>query len=185
MINLIIGTIWTIFALLIGYITFTKETSVPVEIIVFLAFLVFGIFLLIKGIKKLIQNQKTEKLGEECYAMVDSIYPTGTRVNNAPEYKANFLVYIPSQNKVEKISEVIGFNPLKYPIQSFVKGKFYENDINIKETVEYNNLPLNIRQKFDYYRRDNSIDTDNNILSEDIITINGVKYKKIENQDQK
>ena len=67
MINLIIGTIWTIFALLIGYITFTKETSGPVEIIVFLAFLAFGIFLLIKGIKKLIQNQKTEKLGEECY----------------------------------------------------------------------------------------------------------------------
>ena len=117
--------------------------------------------------------------------MVDSIYPTSTRVNNAPQYKANFLVYIPSQNKAEKISEVIGFNPLKYPIQSFVKGKFYENDINIKETVEYNNLPLNIRQKFDYYRRDNSIDTDNNILSEDIITINGVKYKKIENQDKK
>lgn len=47
----------------------------------FTIFLPQGIFLLVKGLKKVIKNKKTKKLGAECFAMIEGIYLTGTYMN--------------------------------------------------------------------------------------------------------
>lgn len=138
-------------------------------------FWIIGISIFIKGIKKVIANHKTEKLGEDCYGQVKSVYPNGNYVNNAPEFNADFLVYIQSKNTIEQITEKVGFNANKYPINTFVKGKYYNGDINIKEIVDYNSIPLNISANFSHL-----ISEDTNITGDDIITVNGVRYKKID-----
>ena len=57
----------------------------------------------------------------------------GSYVNDAPEYQADVYLYITSEGRTETITEIIGFDPMKYPIKSYVKVKYYQGDINIEE----------------------------------------------------
>ena len=107
--------------------------------------------------------------------MIKNIYPNGNRVNGAPEFNADFLVYVSSKNTIEQVSESVGFNAFKYQPNTFIKGKYYNGDINIKETIDYNSIPLNVRPNFDHLISNNT-----NQTAEEIITVNGVKYKKMD-----
>lgn len=176
MFELCFGIFWCLFTLLFTIPIFTSSEGIDLFLIIFIGiFWAVGISLLVKGLKKVITNHNTEKLGEECYALIKNVYPNGNRVNGTPEFNADFLVYISSKNTVEQVSEKIGYNAFKYQPNTFVKGKYYNGDINIKETIEYNSIPLNIRPNFDYLIHSNT-----NQLAEDIITVNGIKYKKID-----
>ena len=149
----------------------TKEVNL-FAILVIGRFWIIGIVILVKGIKKVVANHKTEKFGEECYALIKSVYRNGNKVNHRPQFNAEFLVYVPSKNTLEQVTEDIGFNNGRYQVDTFVKGKYYNGDINVKEVVDYNTLPLNIRPSFEQLM---SKDTNS-----DIITIDGVKYKRID-----
>lgn len=176
MFELCFGIFWCLITLLCTIPIFKSSEGIDLFIILFIGiFWVVGIFLLVKGLKKVITNHNTETLGEECYAMISNIYPNGNRVNGAPEFNADFLVYVSSKNTIEQVSESIGFKAFKYQLNTFIKGKHYNGDINIKETIDYNSIPLNIRPNFDHLISNNT-----NQIAEDIITINGVKYKKID-----
>lgn len=168
------GIVWTVFMAIFTLVFVSAGEGLNISLALFLAlFWAIGIFLMVKGIKKVKANRNTEKLGEECYGMVNRIYPTGTRVNNRPEWQAEFVVYIPSKDSIEYISEVIGFDRRKYLPRSFVKCKYYQNDINIEGSIDFNTIPLNIQPKFDGVKDHFDID------GEDVITVNGEKYKKI------
>lgn len=176
MFELCFGIFWCLFTLLFTIPIFTATGGIDLFSIIFVGiFWAVGIFVLVKGLKKVIINHNTEKLGEECYAIIKNVYPNGNRVNGAPEFNANFLVYVSSKNTIEQVSEKIGFNAFKYQPNTFVKGKYYNGDINIKETIDYNSIPLNIRSNFDHL-----IPSNTNQTTEDIITVNGVKYKKMD-----
>ena len=136
-----------------------------------------GIFILIKGLQKVITNHRTSKLGEECFGQINNCYPTGNRMNGMPEYAIEALVYIPSKNKMENIKETIGFNASKYPIYSFVKCKYYNGDINILKKVNEAQLPLNIKSYFEPYMNNSNSTVD------DIITVNGIRYKRIDDEN--
>ena len=110
---------------------------------------------MINGIKKVIANHKTKVSGEECYGLITDIYPDGNYVVGKAEYRAEIEVYIKEKNSIETILEVIGFNPNKYQINTFVYGKYYEGDFNIIEKVDsYQKLPPNIQQIFQQNRKE-------------------------------
>lgn len=176
MFELIFGCFWSLITsiMIIAYIK--ADEGIDFFLIIILGlFLLIGIFLLVKGLKKIIANKKTEKLGEECYGQVKNIYPNGNSVNNRPQYNVDLLVYIQSKNNMETVTESIGFNANQYQINSFIKGKYYNGDINIKEVIDYNLIPLNVRPNFNHL-----ISTETNTSNADIITVNGVKYKRID-----
>ena len=176
MLELFFGIFWCLLTLLFTIPVFTSSGGIDLFLILFVGiFWAIGIFLLVKGLKKVIANHNTEKLGEECYAMIKNIYPNGNRVNGAPEFNADFLVYVSSKNTIEKVGESVGFNAFKYQPNTFIKGKYYNGDINIKETIDYNSIPLNVRPNFDHLISNNT-----NQTTEEIITVNGVKYKKMD-----
>lgn len=115
-------------------------------------FWIIGIAFLVIGIKKYKTDKNTEEYGEECFAKIRSVYFSGTVVNNRREYKADFLVYIPSERRVKKISETIGFDPMDYPENGYVKVKYYQDDINIKETLSVDFVPKNIKNFIEDYK---------------------------------
>lgn len=172
------GIFWSLMTLIMTIAFARSAEEMQFSLIIFLGlFWLVGISLLVKGLKKIITDNKTEKLGEECYGQIKNIYPNGCYVNNAPEFNADFLIYIQSKNSMERITEKIGFDPNKYQVNSFIKGKYYNGDINIKEVVDYNLIPLNIRPNFDHL-----ISAETNVSGADIITVNGVRYKRIDNE---
>ena len=99
MFEFVFSIIWLIFTGIFTFAGIMSSSSIdPMAIIVIVLFWIIGIFLFIKGLRKVIKNHKTEKYGEECYGIVNNIYPTGTYINHQPEFKADFIVYIPSLN---------------------------------------------------------------------------------------
>lgn len=116
----------------------------------FLAFYITALASIFKGIKRILIDKKTDKKGIECYGRIISISESGTYLNGKPEYKAEFLVYVYIENITKNIYETIGFNKEKYPLGSYVKLKYYNNDINIIELIENtNNIPENILKYLD------------------------------------
>lgn len=170
---LVFGIIWTLFSSLFLIIPLVAGEGFDLFIIIPVLFIGIGIFLITISAKKIIKNKKTDKYGEICYGIIQSIYNSGTYINGVPELKADVLVYFESQNKIENVSEIIGMGKPKYNINSVVKLKYYEGDINfIEEVTNFDYLSENIRIFID----NNKINTDNN----DIIEINGIKYKRID-----
>lgn len=172
MFELVFGIFWTLFSLFMFFIVlFSKAGMSAVLFLVF--FIAIGVFLIVKGLTKVVRNYKTSKNGEECFGIIKNVYESGTYINDSAEYKADVIVYIESLGKVEIISEVIGFNLSKFPVGSYVKLKYYNGDINILDVVDYNSISENSK----YYLKNE----ESNIEKvEDIITVNGVKYKKMD-----
>ena len=118
--------------------------------------------------------KKTEKYGEICYGIVTNVYPDGSYVNNAPEYQADVYLYITSEGRTDTITEIIGFDPMKYPTKSYVKVKYYQGDINIIEGLNsIKDVPMATQRYFKEYE-------DFREQAEDIIIVNGKKYKRID-----
>lgn len=170
---LIFGIVWTLFSSLFLIIPILAGEGFDLFIIIPLLFIVIGIVMIVISSKKIIRDKKTDKYGEIGYGIIQSIYNSGTYINGVPELKADVLVYLESQNRVETISEIIGMGRPKYQINAVVKLKYYNDDINfIEEVTNYDYLSENIRIFID----NNKTNVDNN----DIIEINGAKYKRID-----
>jgi len=169
---IIFGAIWTA---IIAFITFiilfisgmtqnviestdaSSTIGISVALIPMLAFMsifwAIGIIILVIGIKKYKTDKATEKFGDECYAKIVNVYPSGTTVNGRREFKADFLVYVSMSRAVKKIAEIIGFDPVDFPVNSYARVKYYNNDINIKEIISVNSVPVNIRDAIESYKK--------------------------------
>lgn len=170
---LIFGIVWTLFSALFLIIPILAGEGFDLFIIIPLLFIAIGIVMIVISSKKIIRDKKTDKYGEIGYGIIQSVYNSGTYINGVPELKADVLVYLESQNRVETISEIIGMGRPKYQINAVVKLKYYNGDINfIEEVTNYDYLSENIRIFID----NNKTNVDNN----DIIEINGAKYKRID-----
>lgn len=201
MFELVFGIIWTAFTAFMtfmfygiaGEITVNGVLTSHEEFITLLwpklffgIFWLVGIFLIVTGLRKLIRDGRTEKQGEICYGMVENVYPSGSYVNGQPLYKADVLVFIPSENREATISENIGFKSYDYPVQSFVKVKYFNNDINIKERLSLEKVPLDIKERFISNRTqpiENYQVTNTNITqgpTPDLIVVDGVTYKRVD-----
>ena len=178
------GLLWLIITTLFTIPILISQNNLDIFLILFiLLFWAIGIFFVTKGIKKIITNRKTEKYGEDCFGRVKNIYPNGTMINHRPMYNIDVDVYIPSKQTMITITEEIGMDIGKYPLESIVKIKYYNNDINIKEVVDYNSIPLKIREYFERYESSTNTQTTNvNTSTEvaDVVTINGVQYKRMD-----
>lgn len=132
-------------------------------------FWVVGLFMIGWGLTKIIKNTLTKVKGEECYGRITNVYKSGAYVNDRPELKADFLVYMPSIQDTQILSETIGFNRYKYPIGSYVRLKHYNGDINIEGIIDEFELPSDAKYHFDELPLANQND-------QDTIVIDGVEY---------
>ena len=175
------GLLWLIITTLFTIPILISQNNLDIFLILFiLLFWAIGIFFVTKGIKKIITNRKTEKYGEDCFGRVKNIYQNGTMINHRPMYNIDVDVYIPSKQTMITITEEIGMDIGKYPLESIVKIKYYNNDINIKEVVDYNSIPLNIRDYFEKYESSTNTQTTNVNTSTEVADINGVQYKRMD-----
>ena len=149
MFDLIFGLFWTIFSSLIFFpLLFTDDSEVTLGLIFFaLLFEGVGIWMLTKGIKRVVTDRKTDKYGVTTYGIVTAIRKTGCYINEIPELKAEILAYVPSEGTVKVFNEIIGLAPAKYETGTFVLLNQYENDVNIIESTEECFIPRDIFEK--------------------------------------
>lgn len=143
-------------------------------------FEIIGIIVFGMGVRKFVKNKKTNKYGIECFGKVLDNSIVNMYTNGRPEYKASILVYIENENKTEVVEEIIGFERVLYPINSYVKVKYYKGDINfIESNIKYEQLSYNAQ----YILKNDVIESnelDNSLDSEDEVTINGHKYRRVD-----
>lgn len=193
MFEIIFGSFWTAITAFITIATYTAEhvTVNDVEYTqaefstmlfpkVFLGIFWFiGLFMLYTGLKKIIKNHNTNVYGEIVYGKICNIYNSGTYINEVPELKADFLIYVPSEWGTKVVSEVIGLDNIKncYQIGDYVEVKYYNNDINIIRTVTEDELPYEARPELVSYKSPAELEKEKfNNKSDDSIYINGEEY---------
>lgn len=162
---ILFGLFWTLISGIMTVAWFSFPNTPFFVKLMMSFFLAIGIFILAIGIKQIIRDTLTSKKGEECYGRLLKIYPSGTYINEQPELKADFAVFLPTENQVEIISEVIGMNDYKFPLGSYWKLKHYNGDINILNQVTKDELPYGTTDAINAYS---------------IVEIDGTKYQRID-----
>ena len=190
MFELKFGMIWEAIVLIIS-VAFLSDivaggeeaiALIPISLFLLL-FHGIGIFLLFVGIKKVVANRKTEKYGEECFGKIIDIHPNGNSVNGRKELAAVISVFIPTEGQSRDFKEVVGMGTSPYEIGDYIKGKFFNNDVNIMEKVYPDYLPVNVRNALEVIPTSKPLSPRNApdviYVSEDIILVDGVRYQKI------
>lgn len=144
--ELIFGIVWLILVVPMSISVIIIQPSV---IAFFSIFYIVGICFVVRGVKRVTADKKTDKNGEICYGRIKNISSTGTSVNGRQELKATICSYIPSLNEEKILDEVIGFDYNKYAIGDYVKLKYYNNDVNIIEKVSNQEVPQNVLALYD------------------------------------
>lgn len=130
-----------------------------------------GISMIRQGYKEYKANKETDLYGEECYAKIINVYESGSYVNDNPEYKADMIVYIPSNGEVLKLAETVGFNYSLFKPGTIVSGKYYNGDININKESSGITLPYEADEKIKAFMKHYNISDPANV-----IVIDGVEY---------
>lgn len=193
MFELFFGLFWEAITTFIS-VTFLATGGITQEgslflIIFFTVFHAIGIFMLVKGIRKIIRDNKTNKLGEECYGCVIDLHPNGNYVNGSPQLNAKVLIYVKSEAQTKEIEEYAGTGISKYNVGEYIKVKYYNNDINFIGKVTENEIPLDVKNYI--YRETPPIvppqaqtpQQQGPIVyyeSQDIVQVDGVRYKRID-----
>lgn len=174
------GLIWTLFtSIIFGFVIFVPaderngaEMSFGLGLF-FLLFEAIGIFMLVSGIKQILKDKKTSKYGIEAYGRILRIFPTGASANGVPELQAEIGTYIPDTGETREFTEITGFKPL-YDVGDYLLLKYYEDDVNIVQRLEKNEVPVHFLEIINskYLTK----------IDKDIIEIDGVKYKRIDDE---
>ena len=142
------GILWTLFVtpifIMCLVIPGEQRNGVDMSPTLFMFFMFFeaiGLYLLVSGIKQVKKDRKTNELGEITYGQIISIYGTGASSNGKDELQAEIKTYLPNENVIKSINEIIGFPPIDYNVGDFVQLKYYEGDINIVQVVSENTIP--------------------------------------------
>lgn len=180
MFKLIFGSMWMFIVVICTVVFFSAFSfgsgygSIPIFFVLFISiFWIIGLYFLISGIKQIVRDRKTENLGEECFGKILNVYPSGTYINNIPELKADISVYIPSEGKVEIVSEILGIKGYNFPQGSIFKLKYYEGDVNIIKRADEYEVPSNVLDML-------GASDNNQYANNDVIEINGERYMKID-----
>ena len=191
MFEVLFGTVWTIFTAFMTFAWISSEgkflvsdsiglrykfTVLGGQMCFFGIFWLVGLTILCIGVKKLIRNANTNKFGEECFGVVCNIYNSGTYMNDAPELKSDVLVYIPSLNETKVISEVVGVGQSEYEVGSYVRLKYYNDDINLEGIVDEDELPSATKLILEKSPEFNNKTINNNFVNRD-------KYTKKDNEE--
>ena len=191
MFELIFGLIWTAFTGVFVYVFYfagvgtITVNGVPTsqaefnQILfpkIFLGiFLLIGIIMIIKGLKKILANMATSSKGEIKYGYISDVYYNGSRVNGRPRYNAR-IILIENGSPCE-FEEDIGFKKYQYPSGSYVKVKHYKNDVNILNTIDEYSVPSSLSSwvELNVRSRASHADIEDNHSGNTII-IDGVEY---------
>lgn len=183
----IFGLIWTLVSGFVLTIMLSTGDGPIGAILFMLLFVGVGLFCMIKGILEVLRNYMTNKKGIVCYGIIEKLEPTNTSYNGNPVYRANAMIYLESENRVISCSESLGLDIRNIVEGSCVKVKYYNNDINyIDMNVDFNTIPYNAQNALSSYYIDrtkinNTTSVDSRVIYENdnIIEVNGVKYKKM------
>lgn len=99
-----------------------------------------GIFMLFRGIRKLLIDTATNRKGIETYGYVIDFVDSGMIKNGMIMYDARILI-IGENNTFEEYKEYVGDDFYKYPQGSYVRVKHYKKDITILEPVNEDMVP--------------------------------------------
>ena len=139
-------------------------------------FWIIGLIILCIGLKKIIRNANTNKYGEECFGLVCDIYNSGAYINDVPELKSDVLVYIPSLNETKVMSEIIGIGQPQYVVGSYVRLKYYNDDINFDGIIAEHELPSAAKLMFEKAPKFNN-------KKDNTSAANGVEYNNYNDYD--
>ena len=187
MFEFIFGLAWTAFVTPIFIMCLVvpgeQRGGADMNLFLFIFFVLFefiGLYMLIRGLKKIIKDKKTKKHGIQCYGIISEIQETGSYVNNNPEYKAILHFLNPETNKVETIEEIIGFHYNKYPINSYVLCKYYQGDVNLENLIFEKEVPGDIKKYLFPLKQVSNYSNIEFSSDKEYVTIDGVQYKKIQ-----
>lgn len=105
-----------------------------------------GIYMLKNGLKKMKADLATEDFGEECFGRIAELSSTGS-TNGNTYYKATIIAYLPKEGIVKTFQEDIGYNYYEFPEGSYLRLKYFQDDVNIKEIVNENIIPEKIKNR--------------------------------------
>ena len=100
-----------------------------------------AIYALILGVKKYFINKNIEKKGLDCYGIVRNVNPDYDTVFNVHERKVDVEIVNPNTFQLEHIIEVVETVEDEFPVNSYVKCKYNEGNINIIEIVDPKDIP--------------------------------------------
>ena len=74
MFELVFGIIWTVFTSIFAFVFISAGDDVPsLLVLMLIAFVVIGVYLIFIGAKKVIKDSKTNKFGIECFGIVRGV----------------------------------------------------------------------------------------------------------------
>lgn len=144
------GIIWTTFlafiTLIVIYTIFSGDAGNIFALPFFAFFWYIGISMLKSGYKKMQADIATEDFGEECFGRICKLSSTGSSNGNT-YYEATIIAYLPKEGNIKTFKEDIGYNFYEFPEGSYVRLKYFQNDVNIKEIVNENIIPEKTRNR--------------------------------------
>ena len=143
MIVLIIGLVLTslmTYCILIAIpMSGANKTSVMMFLIMFLF---TGIYMIIKGVKKVALSASISKNGKACFAMIKNIYQIS---DDAKVYNVEVAIYVEDTDTVEYTSfdSVMRFNK-----GDMLLVKYYNREVKIIDELSVNAIPIEIQKRF-------------------------------------
>lgn len=196
MFELIFGSIWTGISVLIAIFMYSGNGEITVNGVpvshaefeqmlwpkLFIGvFILIGVIFLIVGIRKLLKNAATSVKGEESYGIITRVACSNTYVNGQPIMDGFISVVV--DDTVQEFKESLGLNYKKGGLGDCVRVKYYNGDVNIIETVLFEEIPYHMQDKLRSYHEQSGISStaqhiDTHEPIGDYVVINGVQYKK-------
>ena len=94
------------------------------------------------------KDKRTEQYGNYYYGRIVKIDVLSyDQEHDIRTYGAEVCFYCREEMRVRKVSDKCGYNKFEYPIGSYVKIKYYDDDINFDEdSANVTGMPENIKQ---------------------------------------
>ena len=143
--DLVVRIISVLFVTIFSFVflSYGELDLVPKIIVttVLIAIEALAIYALILGVKKYFINKNIEKKGLDCYGIVRNVDPDYDTVFNVHERKVDVEIVNPNTFQLEHIIEVVETVEDEFPVNSYVKCKYNEGNINIIEIVDPKDIP--------------------------------------------
>ena len=196
MFELVFGAIWTGISVLVAIIMYSGTGEITVNGVpvshdefaqmlwpkLFIGlFIVIGVVFLIAGIRKLLKDATTTVKGEESYGIITRVACSNTYVNGQPIMDGFISVVV--DGTIQEFKESLGLNYKKGGLGDCVRVKYYNGDVNIIETVLFEDIPYHMQDMLRSCHENSGISSqaqhiDTHEPVGDYVVINGVQYKK-------
>ncbi|MBQ4282467.1 MAG: hypothetical protein IJB96_00880 [Lachnospira sp.] len=148
MFELVFGLILTVFSATMLVIVWITSGGGAIPVILFiLLFVAIGLFVMWRGLKKVIANRATDKNGLPAFGLVIDVRPSGTRINDRDVLNAE-VVIVEDTGVTGRYIESIGTSYNNYRVGDYVLVKYYNDDINIIAKADASNVPQEVVERF-------------------------------------